>query len=303
MIAGHLFVAGLPDRKADDVFDWMAKKWRAKFYARLDRDPIVEQMKIVLDGFCSESEIRACAQRYHEWRMEDLWGRWQASHNSNWQIRTEVVGLKNVTDAVDKGKGVVFWGMNFCGTLFPKIALFDAGVSLTQLSTMDHGVWFPLTLLGKWVAGPLHCRPEDRYISERIRIPLDGNSSYLHRIGEVLKKKGCVWIAGERSRAKKLVPSELLGHEGLFPVGAPILALRNHATLLPVHTERLGRFHYRVTIEAPIPLDRNMRRRQMINQAVQGFAQLLARRILAGPGDWDWNHLWVKTLLSDRTED
>jgi len=303
MIAGHLFVAGLPDRKADDVFDWLALKWRAKFYARIDRDPIVERMRIVLDGLCSETEIRHCAERYHEWRMEDLWGRWQASHKSNWQIRTEVVGLEHITGALDQGGGVVFWGTNFCGTLFPKIALFNAGVSLTQLSTLDHGAWFPLTMLGKHVAGPLHCRPENRYICERIRIPLDGNSSYLYRLGDVLRKNGCVWIAGERSRAKKLVPVEILGHEGYFPVGAPFLALRHHATLLPVTTRRLGRFHYRVSVEAPVPLDRSMRRQEIINQAVQVYARNLARQILASPGDWDWNHLWVQSLMSDRIDD
>ena len=303
MIAGYLFVAVLPDRMADGVFDRLAKNRRARFHARLNRDPVVERMSVLLDGLCSETEIRACAERYHEWRIEDLWGRWKASHKSKWQIRTEVLGLEHVTSALNKGRGVVFWGMSFCGTLFPKIALSKAGVALTQLSTADHGAWFPLTLLGKWVVGPLHCLPEGRYLSERIRIPVDGNNNYLYRLGDVLKNRGCVWIAGERSRAKKLVAVDLLGHSGGLPVGAPTLARRHNAALLPVHTERLGRFHYRVTIEAPIQLERSMRRNEMINQAVQEYAQRLTDRILKCPGDWDWNHLWVKSLLSNRSED
>lgn len=213
------------------------------------------------------------------------------------------MGLEHVTSALNQGRGVVFWGMSFCGTLFSKIALSSAGVALTQLSAADHGAWYPLTLLGKWVAGPLHCLPEGRYLSERIRIPVVGNNNYLYRLGDVLKNKGCIWIAGERTRAKKLVTAEFLGHPGRFPVGAPMLALRHNATLLPAHTERLGRFHYRVTIEAPIPLNRGMRRNEMINQAVQDYAQRLTNRILENPGDWEWNHLWVESLLSNRTED
>lgn len=52
MIAGYLFVGGLPDRRADGVFDWLAENRRAKFQARLDRDPIVERMNVLLDGYC-----------------------------------------------------------------------------------------------------------------------------------------------------------------------------------------------------------------------------------------------------------
>lgn len=303
MIAGYMLLAILPRRKADDVYDWMSRKWRARFNSRLENDPAVRRMKLLLDGIRSNDEISAYARHYHEWRMEDLWARWRASHKSKWNIRTEVVGLEHLTGAMEDGKGVVLWGISSCGTLFAKMALSNAGVSLTQLSSADHGTWFPLTLFGKLVAGPLHCRPEDRYIAERIRIPVDDNSSYLFRIGEVLKSKGCVWIAGERSRAKKLVAAKVLNHEGRLPMGAPIIALRNKATLLTAHTRRLGRFHYRVTIEPAIPLDRSMRRQEMIQTSVETYAQRLTQQILDGPGDWDWNHLWVKTLLTGESDD
>jgi lauroyl/myristoyl acyltransferase len=260
-------------------------------------------MNVLLSDVCSETEIRACAEEYQEFRTEDLWGRWQASHKSNWSVRTDVVGLEHVTAAQEQGRGIVFWGMSFCGTLFPKIALANAGVALTQLSSADHGAWYPLTLLGKWVAGPLHCLPEGRYLAERIRMPVDGSSSYLFRVGKVLKNKGSVWMAAERTRAKKLASADFLGREARFPVGAPLLARRHNAALLPVHTERLGRFHYRVVVEAPIELDRHMDRNEMVNQAVQDFAQRLAMRLRKNPGGWDWNHLWVRSLLSDRPKD
>jgi len=149
MIAGYLFVGVLPDRMADGVFDWLARNRRARFHARRNRDPVVARMNELLDGFCSATEIRACAERYYEWRVEDWWGRWQASHKSEWRIRTEVVGLEHVTSALDQGRGVVFWGTSFCGTLFPKIALSKVGIGLIQLSAADHGAWFPLTLFGK----------------------------------------------------------------------------------------------------------------------------------------------------------
>lgn len=299
MIGGYLLVAVMPKRMADSVFERLANSQRAKFLARLERDPIVERMKSLLSGACPDAGIRECAEEYQQFRTEDLWGRWQASYRQDWAVRTEVVGVEHVTNAQDQGRGVVFWGMSFCGTLFPKIALQNAGVALTQLSSADHGAWYPLTLLGKWVAGPLHCLPEGRYLAERIRMPVDGSSKYLFRVGKVLKGKGAVWIAGERTRAKKLQVAELLGREARFPVGAPLLARRYNAALLPVHTERLGRFHYRVVIEAPVELDNDLDRDVMVKQAVENYTDRLAARLRKKPGDWDWNHLWVKALAED----
>ena len=302
MIAGYLFVAIVPRRMSDRVFERLAANRRAKFQARRGKDPIAERMQTLLSDVCSDAEIRACAEQYQEFRTEDLWGRWQASHGPDWPVRTEVVGLEHVTDAQNQGRGIIFWGMSFCGTLFPKIALANAGVALTQLSSADHGAWYPLTLLGKWVTGPLHCLPEGRYLADRIRMPVDGSSSYLFRVGRVLKNKGCVWLAGERPRAKKLVSVDFLGRDGRFPVGAPLLASRHKAALLPVHTERLGRFHYRVVVEAPVELDKQSGRDEMVNQAINEYAKRLVIRLRKNPGDWDWNHPWVKSLFSNRAE-
>lgn len=299
-VAGYLFVGLLPDRMAEGVFQRLRRQRRARLDARLEQDPIAERMKALLDGYCSDLDIRACVERYYERRMEDTWGRWQASHKSNWPVRTEVVGLEHINSALQRGSGVVFWGMSFCGTLFPKIALSRAGVALTQLSSADHGADYPLTLLGKWVAGPLCCLPEGRYLCERIRIPVDGDKSYFHRIGEVLQNNGCIWISGENVRAKKPVTAELFGRRGRFPVGAAVLALRHNAILLPTHTQRLGAFHYRVTVEPPIPLHRSTRSKEVVNQAVQNYAHRLAARILTDPADWDWDYEWSQRLLTNR---
>lgn len=303
MIAGYLFIAALPRRMADRAFDRLARYQQSKFDARIDRDIIMERLRVFLDGIRSEKEIRECAEQYYAWHTEDLWARWQASHTSKWPVRTEVVGLDHVTHALEQGRGVVFWGMSFCGTLFCKIALSSVGVALTQLSAADHGTWSPLTWWGRRVVGPMHCLPEGRYLAERIRIPVEGGNNYLYRLGRTLKNKGCVWIAGERTGAKKVVTANFLGRPGRFPVGAPTLALRHNAALLPVYTERLGRFHYRVTIEAPIYLKEDLGRDEMINEAVQDYAQRLNDRVHKNLGEWAWNGAWAESMLSNRRED
>ena len=300
MITGYLLVGVLPKRMAHGIYERMVRRRKDHRSSGLERDAIVERMEVLLDGHRSGQDVREFAERFHEGRFEDTWGRWQASHKANWDVRTEVVGLEHVSEILDRGYGVVFWGMSFCGTLYSKIALARAGIELVQLSTSDHGASYPTTVLGNRIVGPMHCHPENRYLRDRIRIPDDGNNSYLKQIGEVLKNQGCIWIAGERSRVKKLVPAELLGHIGQFPVGAPMLALRHNAGLLSVHTQRLGRFHYRVTIEPEILLDRKNGRTEAVNQAVQAYATRLASRILENPGDWDWDYGWVENLLMNR---
>ena len=298
MLGGQAFETLLPDSHHEAVFEWFTDRWRDKFHARRNHDPIVARMRRVLGASLTDAEILAGATQFHNWRMEDLWSRWRLGQHNALPIRTEVVGLEHVENANALGKGVIFWGMTCCGTLFPKIALSEADCTVTQLSTADHGCWYPLTMLGKYVAGPIHCRPENRYIRERIRIPLDGNSAYLQRIGEVLRERGSVWMAGERTRAKKLVAAKFLNRDGQIPVGAPVLALRNRAPLLPVTTQRLGRLHYRVSIMPPVPLERGTNRRQLIADAVQVYADNLSARILESPGDWDWNHLWVQDFAA-----
>lgn len=257
-------------------------------------------MRNLLGTRHSNEEILDSVQRYQEWHIEDQWARWRASHKSDGQVTTEVEGLENLILAQEQGKGAVLWGMSFCGTLFSKIALSRVGVSLTQLSSADHGAWYPLTLMGKWVAGPLKCLPEGRYLNERIRIPVDGSNRYLFRIGQVLKNNGCIWIAGERSRAKRLVATNVLGCTAQFPVGAPMMALRHKAALLPSHTERLGQFHYRLTIESPITFDRNMPRDESVRMAVDTYAKRLSAQILQHPGDFEWNDLWMQNLISNQ---
>jgi lauroyl/myristoyl acyltransferase len=78
-----------------------------------------------------------------------------------------------------------------------------------------------------------------------------------------------------------------------------MLALRHKAALLPAHTDRLGRFHYRLTIEAPVLLDQNLRRNEIVEAAVREYAQRLNARVLQNPGDFEWNNLWVRNLASD----
>ena len=90
----------------------------------------------------------------------------------------------------------------------------------------------------------------------------------------------------------------MLGRPASFPHGAPVLALRHKSALIPAYTERLGTFHYRVTLASPIEIDETLPRAKGIEQAVQTFANLLGEQVTRHPSAWRWNSSWVSDYVN-----
>lgn len=291
-LLGYTFVACIPSRADQTVFEWLARWQSAKVQRRIrsGSDEVALRVQSVLGEHCPNSSISEIAAGYYTMKLEDEWGRWCASHSAEWPVSTEVVNLQHVTDAQRRGCGVVLWGTSFCGTLFQKIALSRAGIRLTQLSSFDHGKSHLNTLVGKRVAQPMFCLPENQFLDERIVIPDVGHRGYLHRIGQVLKNNGCIWIACHGSRDQRNLPVKMLGRAAKLPAGAPTIAMRYKAALIPAHTERLGKFHYRVTLAPPLALDAGVDRQETVRDTVQYYADLLGARLLEQPSSWNWSH-------------
>ena len=68
--------------------------------------------------------------------------------------------------------------------------------------------------------------------------------------------------------------------------GAPGIAHRAGAALLPVFTNRDAVDHHTVTIEPALPLPRGLPKGQAFEHAAQAFAQRLAPRVRQSPGGW-----------------
>jgi len=305
-LLGYLLLGCIPRTYDRTVFDKLSKLWLARSSRRMDidHDPLAIRMTAVLgDGF-SADDIRRMILAAKTIALENRWAYWSASHSAEWDIRTEVKGLEYATTALDRGHGIVFWGMSFCGTLFPKIALARAGIPLTQLSSTGHGApSSPRTPFGKTFVAPAYCLSENRYLQDRIYIPDNGDTSYLRTIGRLLRSNGCIWIVGdwivgERRGAKNPIRAEMLGKLALFPRGAPVLALRHKSALIPASTERLGPFHYRVTLAAPVEFDETLTRAKGIEQAVQTFATLLGEQVTRHPSAWRWHTRWVVDYIN-----
>lgn len=292
LLTGYVGTTLIPRGASHSVLDWIDRKNEVRVRRRIRKgsERIVPRVKTVLGDRYTDESIGDIVAEYYRIKLEDQWARGWASHWPDWPVKTEVVNLHHLEEAQRQGQGVVLWGMPFCGVLFPKIALSRAGVCLTQLSLFDHGKSFHNTLIGNRVRQPLYWLPENQFLNERIVIPESGPRSYLFRIGAVLKDKGCIWIAGLGAPDQRNLTIKMLGRQASLPAGAPTIALRNNAALIPTHTRRLGKLHYQVVLSEPIDLDVGDNRRAAVQRIVQNYADMFEAQLLEQPGAWGWSH-------------
>jgi lauroyl/myristoyl acyltransferase len=203
----------------------------------------------------------------------------------NWSPEIDIEGGDHIDRALAAGKGAILWVDNFAfSALLPKIVLFRLGHSLTHLSHPAHGYSgsrFGIRVLNRVLAGI-----EDRYLRDRIWLPADGGSGdALSAMASRLAENGLVSI-NERRAGRQPVIVPFLGGQLQTAPGAPVLALKSGAALLPVATRRIENGAFRVTIDPPIELDATLPTREAVGSAVVQYANRLADHVLAAPGEW-----------------
>ena len=129
-------------------------------------------------------------------------------------------------------------------------SLAEAGVAVHHLSRQGHG--FSPTWLGQRLLNPFRTRVERRYLAERIVLPLAGMSpaSSRHVLGLLdANKVVSITLGGNGTQA--IVVQRPLGRFRIA-TGAPNLALRHGAALLPVWTARTAPGRFVTVIEEPL---------------------------------------------------
>ena len=215
-----------------------------------------------------------------------------------WNLQVEVEGLEHISRGLEAGRGVILWGMFFCGTSVVKAALWRAGVRLTHLSRVYHGAP-SLSRLALTVLAPMYCRAENRYLAKRVVLPLGTSVHQLYEAMDVLKANGCLSVNGENTAQRRNVTANFLGGRVEFGVGAPWLARRSGAALLTVYARRRGRFHYQVVI-APMDVDRSLEMSEVVRAAVEQYARRLENLVLQQPADWQCWHVAERLPFSPR---
>jgi len=280
------FLAGLvvPGR-------WSSRVVELRVKARERRNPgllpsLADKMEEYLGGSPTPDYLRAA--RAYELRLAELqWGRVRDLSGRRWPIATTVDGAERIHAARAAGTGVILWHMSSGGTgsLPTKMALWREGIPFVHLSRAQHGIG-----RGSWLAvhliGPLYLRTEDRYVHERVTIPLDDSLGYMRVLIDRLRNGEVLTIMGEE-RGRQMVTVPFLGGRRGFATGSAALAHRHHAALLPVFAVRTGPLEYTIIVDHPIAADRSLPRGEYVTAAITEFSRRLGEAIHAHPSDWD----------------
>ncbi len=200
-----------------------------------------------------------------------------------WQPRVAPANFERVDGALRAGRGALLWvAHGFHGHLGAKVAFAKAGLAVSHLSTPMHG--FSESRFGMRVLNPIQASVEDRFLGERILIPLRDKAPLVVLAHRLLENR-VVSITAQRGDGRTSEAPFLDGRLHLAG-GAPALAHRTGAALLPVFAFRNGAGVIEVTVEAPIPVDGDLPRDQAVDRAVRDYARVLESYVLRYPGQW-----------------
>jgi lauroyl/myristoyl acyltransferase len=206
----------------------------------------------------------------------------KAYRPDGWEPAVRIAGFEHVTAAQAAGRGAVLWVSHaFHGHLGAKVGFHRAGLKVVHLSTPAHG--FSATRFGVRHLNRIQTRIEDRYIGERLLLPLQGQNAALQTLAKRLKANKVVSITGQRGTGRAVDARFLDGILPLAP-GAPALAQMTGAKLLPVFAFRAADGVVEVTVEPEIVLEGA--RDTAIAAAVQAFAARSEPHVLRQPGQW-----------------
>lgn len=169
----------------------------------------------------------------------------------SWRPKTEVVGTEHIDRALAQGKGAVLWvAFSTFSDMISKVALHQRGYEAWHLSRHIHG-HLSSTRFGVRFINPIRISIERRYLADRVVIDPAGPKAAIDRLGELLAQNKLVSITvGASARRVTLVPFG----PSFLPLagGAPHVALKGGAPLLPLFTERRDDGSFLVTIDPPL---------------------------------------------------
>ncbi|MGH8729107.1 MAG: hypothetical protein ACREV9_13370 [Burkholderiales bacterium] len=168
----------------------------------------------------------------------------------HWEPRTKLVGSEHIERALREGKGAILWVAPFVFTdLMTKLTLHRHGFKVAHLTSYEHG--FSKTRWGSLILNPIWTSIERRYIAEHVMLA-PGKTGVLSDLARRVHENQLVVIyavaeAGQRTSAAPFF-NGMLHLAG----GAPVLARRTGAPLLPVFTIRDEEGTFVTTIESPM---------------------------------------------------
>jgi lauroyl/myristoyl acyltransferase len=205
----------------------------------------------------------------------------------NWRPKVRLEGADRLAAAVADGRGAILWiGKSAFSDTIAKIGLAAAGYPPVHLSQTNHGISHS-RFAQRWL-NPLQRRVEDRYLAERVILNDAAPSGALRRLQRVLARNGIVSIAVE-PWGSHAADVRVLGGRLRIATGAPSLAWKTGAKLMPVFVAREADGGFRVLVDEPLSIGRGQSKQDAQRIGVAEYASRLERILRAAPAEWrDW---------------
>lgn len=215
------------------------------------------------------------AAHYHETRLQTL----RCHRFGSWRPRITLVGGEHVREALEAGKGGILWVAPFVfGDLVTKMAFHRAGFRVTHLSRPGHGV--SGSSLGMRFLNPLWTTAERRYLAERLVMTPDASAGVLRELVRRVRENQLISITISAQGQRRHSAPFFHGARAVAG-GAPTLAHRSGAALLPVFTVRNADGSFGTTVEPPLRTppdpDTEMAVRHLVTQVLRLLESYVAR--------------------------
>lgn len=218
------------------------------------------------------------AANYHYSRLQIL----RLHRFGKWEPPQKLVGVEHINQALSQGRGAVLWVAPFVfSDLMTKVALCRHGFPFVQLSRRAHG--FSGSRLGSRLLNPILTSVEDRYISERLLISAEG---VLHDLARRVRANQIVAITAVTSHEQRTTTTPFFSGELGMAGGAPLLARRSGAPLLPVFTIREDDGTFVTTIDAPMHTSADPDAGGPLRRLVEQWARRLEPHVLRCPDQY-----------------
>lgn len=201
-----------------------------------------------------------------------------------------LVGAEHIDAALEKDKGVIIWDSHFAlATTGSKIALSRAGYDLHHLSNIYHG--YSSTSFGIKALNPIWAGAEMKTLAERVVVAYVNPRPAMDTLRFRLEENSIISIV-VRGEANRVVTTPFFGATLALAPGAPVLAAKTGAQLLPVFTVRDEDGKVVTTVEAPINLSSYEETRPAVQAAVDSYAKRLEPWLRKYPDQWlSWGQL------------
>jgi lauroyl/myristoyl acyltransferase len=201
-----------------------------------------------------------------------------------WSPEIDIKGGDHVSAALDRGRGIIFWGGHFSfNNLVAKMAMHRFGLAVIGFSVPLHGI--SKTAFGVRYLNRLYRDVENLYLGERLMVARAGFAAALQRMRDCLKDNGAVYFA-VGGRGRRTATARFLGGQIIVATGPLAMAHTMGAGMLPVHTYRAGPSRYEVNIGPPIEIPTDADGNADFTAAVQAYADGLAPFVVRDPGQW-----------------